>query len=85
MEIQLINGELFKELHDKAMVNERLRQIFDLRTTAADETCFVEIACFRVCPREGQYGLQVPLGKWHTIEVHEPSTIFKAKDGKYGE
>lgn len=31
MEVQLINEELLKELHDKATVNERLRQIFDLR------------------------------------------------------
>ena len=53
--------------------------------TAVDETCFVETARFRVCPREGLYGIQVPLGAWHTIEVYEPSTIFEAKDGKYGE
>lgn len=30
------------------------------------------------------FGIQVPLGAWHSIEVHEPSTIFEAKDGKYG-
>lgn len=53
--------------------------------TAADETCFKEVARFRVCPREGQYGIQVPKMMWHSIEVHEPSTIFEAKDGKYGE
>lgn len=53
--------------------------------TAADESCFKEVARFRVCPREGTYGIQVPLGKWHSIEVKEPSTIFEAKDGKYGE
>lgn len=52
--------------------------------TAADESCFIEIARFRVCPRNGQYGIQVPLGVWHSVVVHEPSTIFEAKDGKYG-
>ncbi len=51
--------------------------------TASDETQFKEVARFRVCPREGTFGIQVPLGKWHTIEVHEPSTIFEAKDGAY--
>ena len=51
---------------------------------AADETCFAEVARFRVCPREKIFGIQVPLGAWHSIEVHEPSTIFEAKDGKYG-
>lgn len=51
--------------------------------TAADETQFAETARFRVCPREGQYGIQVPKGAWHSVVVHEPSTILEAKDGAY--
>ena len=51
--------------------------------TATDESCFVETARFRVCPREGQYGIQVPLGAWHSVVVHEPSTILESKDGAY--
>lgn len=41
----------------------------------------------RIClsPIDGMYGCQVPAGVWHTVEVHEPSVIFEAKDGKYGE
>ena len=50
---------------------------------AADESCFKETARFRVCPREGQYGIQVPMGAWHSVIVHESSTILEAKDGKY--
>ena len=53
--------------------------------TAADETRFVEIAWFRVCPRDGVFGIQVPQGAWHSIEVHEAATIFEAKDGAYAE
>ncbi len=49
-----------------------------------DESCFKEIARFRVCPREGIYGIQVPLGAWHSVVAHEPSTILEAKDGAYG-
>ena len=52
--------------------------------TATDETQFTEAARIRICPREGKYGIQVPLGAWHSIEVYEPSTIFEAKDGTYG-
>ena len=52
--------------------------------TAADETNFAEVARFRVCPREKVYDIQVPQAFWHSIEVHEPSTIFEAKDGAYG-
>ena len=49
-----------------------------------DETQLVETARFRMCPREKVYGIQVPKGTWHSIEVHEVSTIFEAKDGAYG-
>lgn len=52
--------------------------------TALDEKCFAEVARFRLCPREKLFGIQIPLGAWHTIEVHEPSTILEAKDGAYG-
>lgn len=51
--------------------------------TAVDETCFKEFARFRVCPREGTYGIQVPKMAWHSVIVHESSTILEAKDGKY--
>ena len=37
----------------------------------------------RLCPSEGKYGVQIPLGAWHSVEVYEPSTIFEAKDGAY--
>ncbi len=33
----------------------------------------------------GNYGCVVPAGAWHTVEVLEPSIIYEAKDGKYGE
>lgn len=44
---------------------------------------FKETARFRVCPREGTYGIQVPQGAWHSVVVHERSTILEAKDGAY--
>ena len=52
--------------------------------TAIDESCYKEMARFRLCPREKLYGIQVPQGAWHTVEVYEPSTILEAKDGAYG-
>lgn len=36
-------------------------------------------------PAVGNYGCVVPQGAWHTVEVLEPSVIYEAKDGKYGE
>ena len=47
------------------------------------------LECYRVlsehmlCPAEGQYGMQIPAGTWHTVEAIEPSVIFEAKDGAY--
>ena len=51
--------------------------------TAIVESNFKEVSRFRICPRELKYGIQVPPMVWHSIEVHEPSTIFEAKDGAY--
>ena len=142
MDIQLINKDLLKDLHQKAAESLRLRMNFDLRTTPADtsqrmlnalevgtkvpihrhlktsetviclegcldwvfyeelpnldaggpihdgeiaqdETNFKETARFRVCPKECTFGIQVPQGVWHSVIVHEPSTILEAKDGPY--
>lgn len=45
----------------------------------------VETERFHLCPAEGRYGCQVLKGVWHTVEVIEPSVLYEAKDGKYGE
>lgn len=34
-------------------------------------------------PTIGNYGVQIPKGQWHTVEVIEPSAIFEVKDGPY--
>ena len=49
------------------------------------EGCLLETERFHLCPAEGRFGCQVPKGVWHTVEVIEPSVIYEAKVGKYGE
>lgn len=44
---------------------------------------FQELSRHLLCPSEGKYGIQIPAGAWHTIQVLEPSVIFEAKDGAY--
>ena len=44
-----------------------------------------EIERIHLNPIVGNYGCVVPQGAWHTVEVLEPSVIYEAKDGKYGE
>lgn len=44
---------------------------------------FIEFFRTEICPSEGKYGIQIPVGVWHTIEVKEESCILEAKDGAY--
>ncbi len=44
-----------------------------------------ELERFRMDPAAGRFGCVVPAGAWHTVEVMEPSVIFEAKDGRFGE
>ena len=122
--IMEINKEFLGKLFEQAVVNPRLRQNLDLRTSGNDnsqrmlnallpgtvvpihrhpqstENVFllcgkiVEVICdengkekerIHLDPTVGSYGCVVPQGAWHTVEVLEPSVIYEAKDGKYGE
>ena len=119
-----IDQKLISELFDKALVNPRLRQNYDLRTSSDDggqrmlnalipgtvipvhhhpdsnenvillcgklievlfdENCN-ETERIHLNPTVGSFGCVVPAGALHTVEVLEPSFIYEAKDGKYGE
>lgn len=39
---------------------------------------------FQLDPQNGAYGINIPAGQWHTLEVLESRTvIFEVKDGPY--
>lgn len=119
-----INKDFLGKLFEQAVVNPRLRQNLDLRTSTNDnsqrmlnallpgtvvpihrhpqstENVFllcgkiVEVICdengdeierIHLDHTVGNFGCVVPQGAWHTVEVLEPSVIYEAKDGKYGE
>ena len=46
---------------------------------------FREVERIHLDPIVGNYGCVISKGAWHTVEVLEPSVIYEAKDGKYGE
>ena len=55
---------------------------------AQDVMCrkvLVEKERIHLCPENATLGCVVPMGTWHTVQVYEPSVIYEAKDGKYGE
>lgn len=60
----------------------RLEEIF-YEPVNADNSEFKEISRILLCPNEGKFGMQIPTGVWHSINVIEPSVIFEAKDGAY--
>ena len=47
------------------------------------EETFKETVRYMLCPELRAYGMQIPAGVWHTVNVIEPSVIFEAKDGAY--
>ena len=38
---------------------------------------------FLLDPEAGKYGIHIPAGQWHAVEVIEPSVILEVKDGPY--
>ena len=61
--------------------------IYDVETVignnGTENTQFKERLRYLLCPELGIYGMQIPKGVWHTVNVIEPSVIFEAKDGAY--
>lgn len=119
-----IDKKLINDLFDKAVVSERKRMNYDLRTSSNDGSQrmlnallpgsivpihrhpysnenvillsgkLVEVLYdeegneterIHLDPSVGNFGCVVPAGAWHTVEVLDPSVIYEAKDGKYGE
>ena len=66
----------------------KLEEILYEREEVANENgttdvTFKETARYMLSPEQGAYGMQIPAGVWHTVNVIEPSVIFEAKDGAY--
>ena len=84
-----INKQLISELLDKAEVNPRLRMNFDLRTSPDDggQRMLNALMPGTVVPihRHPMSNESVICLSGKLVEVLEPSVIFEAKDGKYGE
>lgn len=38
---------------------------------------------YQLDPHKGKYGLNVPKGQWHTLEIISESAVFEVKEGPY--
>jgi len=38
---------------------------------------------YKLDPTQGNYGVHIPAGQWHTVEMLESTVILEVKDGPY--
>lgn len=82
--VLLLQGKLAEILYDEERLGDGFERGKDAQNVA--NGCRLrEIARIILDPSSGNFGCVVPAGVWHTVEVLEPSVIYEAKDGKYGE
>ena len=74
-------GKLEEIIYEE--VNEYVHETTSYCDDLIRQKSFKEISRQVLAPVEGKFGIQIPAGAWHTINVIEPSVIFEAKDGAY--
>ena len=79
--VLLLHGKLVEVFYEEERAGDGIEQKQDM----AIGRRLHETARIVLDPSAGSYGCVVPAGVWHTVEVLEPSVIYEAKDGKYGE
>lgn len=77
-------------IHRHPMSNENViclqgKLVEILYEQAPEANSLRETGRYTLEPAAGNYGCVIPAGVWHTVEVLEPSVIYEAKDGKYGQ
>ena len=79
-----LSGKLVEIIYEEVDIAKDFPMGMDAQYVPSGKR-FKESARYMLDPSVGNFGCVVPAGAWHTVEVLEPSVIFEAKDGKYGE
>ena len=79
-----LSGKLVEVIYEEEDITKDFPMGMDAQDVPSGKR-FKESARYMLDPSVGNFGCVVPAGEWHTVEVLEPSVIFEAKDGKYGE
>ena len=79
-----LSGKLVEVIYEEDDIAKDFPMGMDAQDVPSGKR-FKESARYMLDPSLGNFGCVVPAGAWHTVEVMEPSVIFEAKDGKYGE
>ena len=79
-----LSGKLVEIIYEEEDIAKDFPMGMDAQDVPSGKR-FKESARYMLDPSLGNFGCVVPAGAWHTVEVLEPSVIFEAKDGKYGQ
>ena len=79
-----LSGKLVEIIYEEEVIAKDFSMGMDAQDVPSGKR-FKESARYILDPSLGNFGCVVPAGAWHTVEVLEPSVIYEAKDGKYGE
>ena len=74
-------GKLEEIIYEE--VNEYVHEATSCCDDVIRQKSFKEVSRQTLSPAEGKFGIQIPAGAWHTINIIEPSVILEAKDGAY--
>ena len=74
-------GKLEEIIYEE--VNEYVHETTSCCNDVIRQKSFKEVSRQILSPADGKFGIQIPAGAWHTVNVIEPSVIFEAKDGTY--
>ena len=79
-----LSGKLVEVIYEEEDIAKDFPMGMDAQDVPSGKR-FSESERYMLDPSVGNFGCVVPAGAWHMVEVMEPSVIFEAKDGKYGE
>lgn len=79
-----LSGKLVEVIYEEDDIAKDFPMVMDVQDIPSGKR-MKESDRYMLDPTVGNFGCVVPKGAWHTVEVLEPSVIFEAKDGKYGE
>ena len=80
----LLRGKIVEVMYEEVNPSVEFPQGMDAQDVMSGRR-LREVARYVLDCSKGCHGCVVPKGTWHTVEVMEPSVIFEAKDGRYGE
>ena len=80
----LLRGKMVEVMYEEVNPSVDFPQGMDAQDVMSGRR-LREVARYVLDCSKGCHGCIVPKGTWHTVEVMEPSVIFEAKDGRYGE